>query len=48
MDMPWTRAKRFLQAVARDRADKLKGMAIAARAAWLDGKDWEKWMKNVG
>ncbi len=47
MDMPWTRAKRFLQAVRAQRVDKLKEMAIAARAAWLDGKDWEKWVRGL-
>ncbi len=46
MLMPWPRAVRFLRAVHRDRACSFIEQAVAARAAWVDGKDWEKWLET--
>ena len=48
MQMPWTHARCFLQTVRAYKVQEFKDTAIAARAAWLEEKDWEKWIKSVG
>ncbi|GAB4480682.1 MAG: hypothetical protein OHK0044_28800 [Burkholderiaceae bacterium] len=47
MDMPWTQARDFADAVGRIERDKLVAAACAARAAQADKDGWEKWLRAV-
>lgn len=47
MNMPWTRAKGLLNAVARLERERLLLAAVAARAAGADEKGWKQWVKEV-
>lgn len=47
MDMPWTLARDFSTACAHIARDALLQSAVAARVAQAEGKDWEKWVKEV-
>ena len=48
MDMPWTLARDFADAVARIERDKLMAAAVAARAAQADENGWKKWVSAIG
>jgi hypothetical protein len=47
MEMPWTAALDFSQAVARLERERLLSSAVAARAAQADEKGWKAWVKEV-
>lgn len=47
MEMAWTEARDFAEAVARIRREALLEAAIAARAAQADEKGWKQWLKAV-
>lgn len=47
MDMPWPLAKDFSAACAHIARDALLHSAVAARVAQAEGKDWEKWVREV-
>lgn len=47
MAMPWTEARDFAEAVARQRREALIEAAIAARAAQADEKGWKAWVKEI-
>jgi hypothetical protein len=47
MEMAWTDARDFLTAAQAMRRQRLLDMAIAARVAQAEKKDWERWVKDV-
>jgi hypothetical protein len=47
MDMPWTLARDFVEAVSRIERERLLASAIAARAAQANAKGWKEWAKAV-
>lgn len=47
MDMAWTDARAFLEAAQDLRRQRLLDMAVAARVAQAEKKDWERWVKEV-
>jgi hypothetical protein len=47
MAMPWTLARDFAEAIVRLERERLLAAAVAARVAQADGRDWEKWVKEV-
>jgi hypothetical protein len=47
MDMAWTDARDFLTAAQVMRRQRLLDMAVAARVAQAEKRDWEQWVKEV-
>lgn len=47
MTMAWTDARDFLMAAQSMRRQRLLDMAVAARAAQAEKKDWERWIKEM-
>lgn len=47
MDMTWTDARDFMTAAQTMRRQRLLDMAVAARAAQAEKKDWERGVKEV-
>lgn len=47
MEMPWTQARDFAEAIARIRREALLEAAVAARAAQAEAKGWEEWLKAL-
>lgn len=51
MEMVWPEAEGFALCIARmrreQRLERLMDMAVAARVAQADGKDWKKWVNQV-
>jgi hypothetical protein len=47
MDMAWTDARDFTSAVQKMRRQRLLDMAVAARVAQAEKKDWERWVKEM-
>jgi hypothetical protein len=48
MDMAWTDARDFMAAAQIMRRHRLMDMAVAARVAQAEKKDWERWVKDIG
>jgi hypothetical protein len=47
MEMAWTDARDFLTAAQMVLRQRLLDMAVAARVAQYEKKDWERWVKEV-
>jgi len=45
--MAWTDARDFMQAAQKMRRQRLLDMAVAARVAQADKRDWERWVNEV-
>jgi hypothetical protein len=47
MEMAWTDARDFMTAAQAMRRQRLLDMAVAARVAQAEKRDWERWVKEV-
>jgi hypothetical protein len=47
MEMAWTDARDFMTAAHRLRRQRLLDMALAARVAQAEKRDWERWVKEM-
>jgi len=47
MDMAWTEARDFLTAAQAMRRQRLLDVAVAARVAQAEKRDWERWVKEM-
>jgi hypothetical protein len=48
MDMAWTEARDFLTAAQAMRRQRLLDVAVAARVAQAEKRDWERFVKEIG
>lgn len=47
MGMAWTDAREFLKAAQQLRRQRLLDMAVAARAAQAESKEWGRWAAEI-